>query len=39
MKNKFMRRYSYHEGLMIAIAATPVIAIVGIIGYLIWRVI
>ena len=35
MKNKFMRRFSYHEWLMIGIAVTPVVAILVIIGYLI----
>ena len=35
MKNKFMRRFSYHEWLMISIAVTPVVVILVIIGYLI----
>ena len=35
MKNKFMRRFSYHEWLMICIAATPVVVILVIISYLI----
>ena len=35
MKNKFMRRFSYHEWLMIGIAVTPVVVILAIIGYLI----
>jgi len=33
MKNKF----SYHEWLMIILAAAPVIVIVGVVGYLIER--
>lgn len=32
---KFMRRFSYHEWLLIGIAATPVLVIMGIVGYLI----
>jgi preprotein translocase subunit Sss1 len=39
IKNKFMRRFSYHEWLMIGIAVTPVIVVVGIVGYLIWAMI
>jgi len=35
MNNKFMRRFSYHEWLMIGIAATPVIVIFLILGFLI----
>ena len=35
MKNKFMRRFSYHEWLMIGIAVTPVVVILAIVGYLI----
>jgi hypothetical protein len=35
MKNKFMRRFSYHEWLMIGIAVTPVVVILCIVGYLI----
>ena len=35
MKNKFMRRFSYHEWLMISIAVTPVVVILVIVGYLI----
>jgi hypothetical protein len=35
MNNKFMRRFSYHEWLMIGIAVTPVVVILVIIGYLI----
>jgi preprotein translocase subunit Sss1 len=34
-----MRRFSYHEWLMIGIAVTPVIVVVGIVGYLIWAMI
>ena len=35
MKNKFMRRFSYHEWLMIGIAVTPIVVILCIVGYLI----
>ena len=35
MKNKFMRRFGYHEWLMISLAAMPILTILGIIGYLI----
>ena len=35
IKNKFMRRFSYHEWLMISIAVTPVVVILCIVGYLI----
>lgn len=36
IKNKWMhRRFSYHEWLMIGMAAVPVIVIIGIVGYLI----
>jgi len=35
MNNKFMRRFSYHEWLMIGIAVTPVVVILVIVGYLI----
>ena len=32
---KFMRRFSYHEWLLIGIAVTPVVVILCIVGYLI----
>ena len=35
MKNKFMKRFSYHEWLMIGIAVTPIVVILVIIIYLI----
>jgi hypothetical protein len=35
MNNKFMRRFSYHEWLMIGIAVTPIVVILVIVGYLI----
>ena len=36
MQNKWMHRcFSYHEWLMIGIAATPIVVILVIIGYLI----
>ena len=35
IKNKFMRRFSYHEWLMIGIASIPLIVIFLILGFLI----
>ena len=35
MNNEFMRRFSYHEWLMIGIAVTPIVVILVIVGYLI----
>lgn len=35
IKNKFMRRFSYHEWLMIGIAVTPIVVILVIIACLI----
>ncbi len=40
MKNKWMHRcFSYHEWLMIGIAVTPIVMILGVVGFLIWAMI